>query len=312
MQSEKVIIATRNSPLALWQAEHVKAQLLQYHPRLQIQLLPLRTEGDRILQQPLSTVGGKGLFSKELEQALQQGRADIAVHSMKDMTVEMPAGLCLPVMLQRGNPQDILVTNTISGLHSLPQGAVIGTSSLRRQCQLKAWRSDLQIKTLRGNIGTRLQKLRDQQYDAIVLAAAGVIRLNLQSQIRQFIPTDIILPAIGQGAIGIQIRSNDTDTLEKILPLNDESTRQQVETERIIGKVLFANCRLPIAAHAQLHGLNIELQGIVGSPDGSIMIRDTVSGKIAERNNIGEQLGSKLLAKGAGKILQELRHNAPH
>ena len=306
MSLKKIRIATRKSPLALWQAEHVKARLMQNHPGLEIELVTMQTQGDRILDTPLSMVGGKGLFIKELEQALYDHKADIAVHSMKDVTVDMPEGLLLPVILKRENPLDVFISTKYKNINDLPDGAIVGTSSLRRQCQIKAWRADLNIKVLRGNIGTRLKKLDDGEYDAIILAAAGVIRLGLEDRISEMISTDIILPAIGQGAIGIQLRADDHDVLEKIRSLNDEITQQQVETERIVSRRLFGGCQLPLAAHAEINGEYITVRGMVGRVDGSEIIQDTVSGSLQEREVLGLQLAENLLKKGADKILNEL------
>jgi hydroxymethylbilane synthase len=306
MSLKKIRIATRKSPLALWQAEHVKAQLQQHHPELEVELVCMKTQGDRILDTPLSWVGGKGLFTKELEQALYEHRADIAVHSMKDVTIDMPEGLHLPVILKRENPLDVFISTKYKNINDLPNGGVIGTSSLRRKCQLKAWRGDLTIKDLRGNIGTRLRKLDDGKYDAIILAIAGVIRLGLEDRISEMISTDIILPAIGQGAIGIQLRADDHDVLEKIRSLNDEITQQQVETERIVSRRLFGGCQLPLAAHAEINGEYITVRGMVGRVDGSEIIQDTVSGSLQEREVLGLQLAENLLKKGADKILNEL------
>ena len=306
MSLKKIRIATRKSPLALWQAEHVKARLMQNHPGLEIELVTMQTQGDRILDTPLSMVGGKGLFIKELEQALYDHKADIAVHSMKDVTVDMPEGLLLPVILKRENPLDVFISTKYKNINDLPDGAIVGTSSLRRQCQIKAWRADLNIKVLRGNIGTRLKKLDDGEYDAIILAAAGVIRLGLEDRISEMISTDIILPAIGQGAIGIQLRADDHEVLEKICSLNDEITQQQVETERIVSRHLFGGCQLPLAAHAEIDGECITVRGMVGRVDGSEIIQDTVSGSLQERDALGLQLAENLLEKGADKILNEL------
>lgn len=311
MPLKKIKIATRASPLALWQAKHVKVQILKYHPALEIELVRIRTQGDRMLDTPLSLIGGKGLFIKELELALYEKRADIAVHSMKDVTIDMPDGLILPVILERDNPSDVLITHQIDHIDKLPQGAIVGTSSLRRKCQLQALRADINIKELRGNVGTRLQKLKNGEYDAIILAAAGLIRLGLQHHINAFIDTDSMLPAIGQGAIGIQIRKNDDEILQTIHPLNDISTQQQVETERIISKRLFGDCKLPIAAHAQVHdhdqhGKQIYLRGMVGRVDGSEIIRHSVSGSLQQCNALGLELAEHLLKQGADKILQEI------
>lgn len=306
MSIKKIRIATRESPLALWQAEHVKARLMQNDPGLEVELVTMQTQGDKLLDTPLSMVGGKGLFTKELEQALYDHKADIAVHSVKDVTIDMPDGLLLSVFLKRENPHDIFISSKYKSINELPNGAVVGTSSLRRQCQLKAWRGDLNIKDLRGNIGTRLRKLDDRKYDAIILAAAGVIRLGLEDRISEIISMDIILPAIGQGAIGLQVRGGDHDVLEKIRSLNDDTTQQQVETERIVSRRLFGGCQLPIAAHAEIDQDCITVRGMVGRVDGSEIIQDTVGGSLQERDALGLQLAESLLEKGADKILNEL------
>jgi len=306
MSLKKIRIATRKSPLALWQAEHVKARLLQYYPALDVEMISMQTQGDRILDTPLSMVGGKGLFIKELEQTLYDYQADIAVHSMKDVTIDMPEGLILPVILKRENPHDVFISSKVKSINALPDGAIVGTSSLRRACQLKAWRADLNIKDLRGNVGTRLKKLDGGEFDAIILAAAGVIRLGLEDRISEIISTDIILPAIGQGAIGIQMRTDDTDVLEKISLLNDDITQKQVETERVVSRRLFGGCQLPIAAYAEIDRENIKVRGMVGRVDGSEIIKNSVSGSLHEREALGLQLAENLLKKGADKILEEL------
>ncbi len=309
MSVNKIRIATRNSPLALWQAEHVKSLLLQHHEGLEVELVSMTTEGDRILDTPLSLVGGKGLFIKELEQALYDQKADIAVHSMKDVTIDMPEGLHLPVILQRENPHDVFISNTIENIGALADGAIVGTSSLRRKCQLKAWRSDLNIKDLRGNVGTRLKKLDDGEYDGIILAAAGVIRLGLKDRIREVIATEIILPAIGQGAIGIQLRTDDHDVLEKISVLNDETTQQRVETERVVSRRLFGGCQLPLAAFAEINNQSIFVRAMVGRENGKEIIQDSVTGPLSERQALGLQLAESLLQQGADKILAEFIHD---
>jgi len=306
---KRIRIATRKSPLALWQAEHVKAQLQQHDPELEVDLVSMQTQGDRILDTPLSLVGGKGLFIKELEQALYDHQADIAVHSMKDVTIDIPDGLQLPVILKRENPHDVFISEKYKRINDLPQGAVVGTSSLRRKCQLKAWRDDLNIKDLRGNVGTRLRKLDDGEYDAIILAAAGVIRLGLEDRISEIISTDIILPAIGQGAIGIQMRSEDNDVLEKICLLNNKTTQQQIEAERVVSRRLFGGCQLPIAAYAEIDKAIIKIRGMVGRADGSEIIQDSVSGNLDEREALGLQLAESLLKKGADEILKEYIHD---
>ncbi|MCG8325746.1 MAG: hydroxymethylbilane synthase, partial [Thiotrichales bacterium] len=244
-------IATRESPLALWQANHVKSRLQAVHPDLQVQLLGMTTEGDRFQSAPLSQAGGKGLFIKELEQSLLEERADIAVHSMKDVTVEFPDGLQLTTVMQRDDPRDALISNRFACIDDLPAGAVVGTSSMRRRSQLMHLRPDLTIRDLRGNVGTRLSRLDDGEYDAIVLAVAGVKRLGIEDRIRQYIATDLIIPAIGQGAIGIESRTGDQRTDELIRELNDPRTSRLVATERIISQRLYGGCQLPIAAHAE-------------------------------------------------------------
>ena len=314
MTLKTVSIATRKSPLALWQAEHVKTQLQQHHPQIEVELVSMQTEGDRILDKPLSLVGGKGLFIKELEQALYEQRADIAVHSMKDVTIDMPEGLQLPVILEREDPHDAFISEKYKRINDLPQGAVVGTSSLRRKCQLMAWRGDLNIKDLRGNVGTRLKKLDDGEYDAIILAAAGVMRLGLEDRISEIIPTDIILPAIGQGAIGIQMRAGDNDVLEIVASLNHETTQQQVETERVVSRRLFGGCQLPIAAYAEISKENIGQEQInicamVGRVDGSEIVRDSVIGDLQDRDTLGLQLAETLLTNGADDILKEYIHD---
>jgi len=314
MSLKKISIATRKSPLALWQAEHVKAQLQQHHPELEVELVSMQTQGDRILDTPLSLVGGKGLFIKELEQALYEHQADIAVHSMKDVTIDMTEGLQLPVILKREDPHDVFISKTHKSISDLPQGAVVGTSSLRRKCQLMAWRGDLNIKDLRGNVGTRLNKLDDGEYDAIILAAAGVMRLGLGDRISEIISTDIILPAIGQGAIGIQMRTGDNNVLEKICSLNDVTTQQQVETERVVSRRLFGGCQLPIAAYAEIYQdnigqENIKITGMVGRIDGSEIIKDSVIGNLQQREALGLQLAETLLKNGADDILKEYLHD---
>ena len=250
-------IATRNSPLALWQAEHVKQQLIDLHPDLNVELVSMTTEGDRFLDAPLIAVGGKGLFIKELEQALLNGEADIAVHSMKDVTIDLPDELAMPVILKREDVRDVFISNNYKQIEDLPDGAVLGTSSLRRQSQVKALRPGIELKDLRGNVGTRLRKLDDGEYDAIMLAAAGIIRLGLKERITQLIPESVLLPAIGQGAIGIECRAGDTDVHELIAAVNDRETSLCVETERAFSRRLFGGCQLPIAGQASIKGNEI-------------------------------------------------------
>jgi len=299
-------IATRKSPLALWQAEHVKKQLLEAHSDLSVELVSMQTEGDRFLDAPLIAVGGKGLFIKELEQALLEGRADIAVHSMKDVTIDLPEELVLPVIMQREDTRDVFISNTYKKIEDLPAAAVLGTSSLRRQSQVKALHPEIILKDLRGNVGTRLGKLDSGEYDAILLAAAGIIRLGLAERITQLIPPSILLPAIGQGAIGIECRAGDDVVHELIVPLNHSDTSLCVETERAFSRRLFGGCQLPIAAQAAVNGDEVELVGLIASVDGSEVIKSTLKGNIADSNDIGTSLAETLLQRGGDEILKEL------
>ena len=299
-------IATRQSPLALWQAEHVKQQLQSVHQGLEIELVGMTTAGDRFLEAPLVEAGGKGLFIKELEQAIQAGKADIAVHSMKDVTIDMPDGFILPVIMKREAVQDVLISNEYRSINEIPEGGVVGTSSLRRQSQLKAIRPDIIIRDLRGNVGTRLGKLDNKEYDAIILAAAGVKRLGLADRISQTIPQDIILPAIGQGAIGIECLEKADEVLELITTLNDEETSLCVTAERAMSRTLYGGCQLPIAGQAMLDDQTITITGLVAKTDGSEIIKSSLSGSKLEVTEIGQKLGENLLAKGADQILKEL------
>ncbi len=299
-------IATRKSPLALWQAEHVKTLLLQTHSDLSVELVSMQTEGDRFLDAPLIAVGGKGLFIKELEQALLDGRADIAVHSMKDVTIDLPDKLALPVIMKREDSRDVFISNTYKQVEDLPAAAVLGTSSLRRQSQVKALHPEIVIKDLRGNVGTRLGKLDVGEYDAILLAAAGIIRLGLSERITQFIPPSILLPAIGQGAIGIECRAGDDVVHELIMPLNHQETSLCVQTERAFSRRLFGGCQLPIAAQASLIGDNVEIVGLIARGDGSEVIKSVQKGNIKNNDNIGTSLAEILLERGGDKILKEL------
>ncbi|MGH6635869.1 MAG: hydroxymethylbilane synthase, partial [Gammaproteobacteria bacterium] len=255
MISSHLRIVTRKSPLALWQARFVQSRLVALHPDLSIELLPVHTSGDKLLDAPLATVGGKGLFVKELEERLLCGAADLAVHSMKDVTVDLPQGLVIPVVLAREDPRDAFVSQHHDDLQALPRSALVGTSSLRRQCQLRAIRPDLKLQTLRGNVGTRLRKLDEGQFDAIILAAAGLKRLGLAARIRAYLDPDLLLPAIGQGAIGIECREGDEDLIQLITPLDDSRSRVCVGAERALNRRLFGGCQVPIAGHAEiLHG----------------------------------------------------------
>jgi len=304
--SKLVRIATRQSPLALWQAEYVKARLLELHPQLQVELVKMVTQGDKILDTPLAKVGGKGLFVKELETGMLNGDADIAVHSMKDVPVSFPDGLGLAVICPRENPFDAFVSNQFGSIDELPQGAKVGTSSMRRTCQLRAWRPDLEILDLRGNVNTRLRKLDEGQYDAIILACAGLIRLGFADRIKQQIPDSISLPAIGQGAVGIEARTGDDRILNLIAPLNDADTAVRVAAERAMNHRLEGGCQVPIGGFAVLDGDQVYLRGLVGQPDGSKIISGEIRGSREQAEQIGQQLADELLSKGADKILAEV------
>ena len=299
-------IATRKSPLALWQAEFVKTELEKFNPGIVVELVPMSTKGDKILDTPLAKVGGKGLFVKELEVAMLEGKADIAVHSMKDVPMEFPQGLGLAVICEREDPHDALVSNRFASIDELPAGAIIGTSSLRRQCQLKARRPDLNIRDLRGNLGTRLSKLDDGQYDAIILAAAGLIRLEMPQRIRQTIATDFILPAGGQGAVGIECRIDDADTRSLLAPLNHVDTAVRVKAERAVNHRLHGGCQVPIGAYAQLHGNLLTIQALVGALDGETIIQRQITGLRDDAEKLGRTIAEQLLAAGADKILAEI------
>lgn len=301
-----VRIATRQSPLALWQAEFVKARLLQLNPDLNVELVKMVTKGDKILDTPLAKVGGKGLFVKELETGMLNGEADIAVHSMKDVPVEFPDGLMLAVICEREDPRDAFVSNHIDSIDALPQGAVVGTSSLRRQCQIRAWRPDLQIRDLRGNVNTRLSKLDNGDYDALILASAGLIRLGFQDRIKHPIDSTLCLPAIGQGAVGIECRVNDERILSLIEPLNHSETATCVKAERAMNHRLEGGCQVPIAGFAQLDNWNLTMRGLVGRPDGSEIIQGEVQGHADQAEQLGTQLADDLLSRGAKEILQEV------
>ena len=299
-------IATRRSPLALWQAEHVAAVLKTHHPELSIELVKMVTQGDKILDTPLAKIGGKGLFVKELEQGMFNGDADIAVHSMKDVPAKLPDGLAIAAILEREDPRDAFVSNTYATVDELPQGATVGTSSLRRQCQLLTRRPDLIIKSLRGNVNTRLSKLDQGDYDAIILATAGLVRLGFDDRIKQRLPINIMLPAIGQGAIGIECREGDQQTLSLIQCLHDEKTASRVTAERAMNFTLEGGCQAPIGGHAKIKDNILRLHGLVAEPDGSIIIMEQLEGPIEDAANIGETVANSLLNAGAKQILDKL------
>lgn len=309
--SRPLRIATRKSPLALWQAEHVRARLQSAHPGLRVELLAIQTRGDKILDTPLARIGGKGLFIKELEQSLRERQADIAVHSMKDVTVDLPPDLALPVILEREDPRDAFISNAYGSLEELPRGARIGTSSLRRQCQLHALGRGFLTEDLRGNVGTRLKHLDDGRFDAIILAAAGVKRLGLAARARQYLEPPTMLPAIGQGAIGVECRADDREIHALIAPLHHGETATCVLAERAINRRLFGGCQVPIAGHARLRGARIELEALVGSPDGSLMVRGSTGGAADQGERLGLELAEDLLRRGADSILAALSEHGP-
>lgn len=299
-------IATRQSPLALWQAEHIKARLEKLHTALKVELVTFVTQGDKILDTPLAKIGGKGLFVKELEQALFDGRADLAVHSIKDVPMQLPDGLDLPVICEREDPFDAFVSNHYESFDQLPQGAVVGTSSLRRKCQILNHRPDLVIKDLRGNVGTRLSKLDSGLYDGIILASAGLKRLELHERIRHGLDPIVSLPAVGQGALGLECRVNDQDVLALIEPLKHFETEVCVRAERAFNAYLEGGCQIPIAGYATLLNGQVSMEGRVGSVDGKTLLKAKIQGNPEHAIEIGQQLAKDLLALGAGPLLKDL------
>ncbi len=300
-------IATRGSPLALWQAEHVAARLRERHAGLEVELVTMKTRGDKLLDAPLAKVGGKGLFVKELEAGLLDGRADLAVHSLKDVPVDFPPGLALAIVMQREDPRDAFVSNDHASLADLPPGSVVGTSSLRRQMQIQAARPDVRIDWLRGNVNTRLAKLDAGDYDAIILAVAGLERLGMHDRIRAAIEPEVCLPAIGQGVLGIEIRAADDALRDKLAPLAHLDTAACVAAERALNATLAGGCQVPIAGYALLDGDQIWLRGLVGEPDGSRILRAERRGPRVDAYALGVAVAGDLLAQGADAILERLR-----
>lgn len=302
-------IATRQSPLALWQANFVKDQLIALYPALDVKLLTMVTRGDKILDTPLAKIGGKGLFVKELEQALFDGTADIAVHSLKDVPMVLPEGLMLGAYLSRHAPTDAFVSNRYTHLDELPQGAIVGTSSLRRECQIRRHRPDLDIRSLRGNVGTRLSKLDNGEYDAIILATSGLQRLGLDDRIRHELDTAISLPAVGQGALAIECRADDVAVLDLLAPLNHAPTRLCVLAERAMNHALEGGCQVPIAGFATLDGNTLTMEGRVGTPDGQTLLVAKQSLANSDENHaitLGQNIAQTLLSQGADEILKAL------
>lgn len=307
MSDNIIRIATRESLLALWQAEFIKAELQAAHPGLEVELLGMTTRGDQLLDSPLSKIGGKALFVKELEQALMDGRADIAVHSMKDVPMEFPEGLGLAIICDREDPRDAFVSNHFSSVNDLPQGARVGTSSLRRECQLRSQRPDLQISSLRGNVQTRLRKLDDGEFDAIILAAAGLIRLKLEGRIAALMSVESSLPACGQGAVGVETRLDDARVNALLKPLHHHVTAEQVMAERAMNRRLEGGCQVPIAGYAIVDPENPEqlwLRALVGEPSGKTILTAEQRGPRNQAEALGIAVAEALLAQGAGAILQ--------
>jgi len=305
---KKLVIASRESVLAMWQAKHIQEKLKTLYPTCDVQILGMTTTGDQILDSPLARIGGKGLFVKELETALADGSADLAVHSMKDVPMNLPDGFTLAATGEREDARDAFISNDYPSLKDLPHGSIVGTSSLRRQSQLQARFPYLKIESLRGNLQTRLRKLDEGQYSAIILAAAGLIRLGLASRIRDTIDPQDSIPAVGQGALGIEINAERQDLLQILAPLNHADSQLCVEAERAFSRALAGSCTVPLGAYALREGNTINITGFVASVDGKQMLRENITGSIADAEAVGRALAEKLIARGADKILAELDH----
>ena len=303
---KKIKIGTRGSVLALWQAEWVKSEIEKQDKNFSVELVIIKTKGDKILDVPLAKVGGKGLFVKEIEDAILDGRVDMAVHSMKDVPAEIPEGLFIKTITKRENPYDVLVSKNGETLSKLPQGAKIGTSSLRRSSQILHLRPDIQIVPLRGNLDTRLKKLETENMDAIILAAAGIHRLGFQDKITQYIKTDEMLPAVGQGALGIEVRKNDPQIISIVEKMNDPETHIAVIGERAFLHEMSGSCQVPIAAFATISGSEICLEGMVAQIDGSTLIKEKISGPTEDAQNLGKSLAKRILDLGAKEILDSI------
>jgi hydroxymethylbilane synthase len=305
MTKRHLVIASRESPLALRQTESIKALLLAKYPHLSVDILGMTTQADQRLDVQLIEIGGKGLFVKELEEALLDGRADIAVHSVKDVPMELPPGLCMPVIGEREDPRDAFVSNEYRSLAQLPRGAVLGTSSLRRQTQIRALRSDIELRSLRGNIQTRLKRLDEGDYDAIILAGAGLKRMGLANRIRDYLSIEESLPSAGQGALGIECREDDAAVKELIMSLDHPVTHACVTAERALCRRLGGGCKVPVAAFANIHHGELTLRGLVSNREGTRILRSHLSGKAEHAESIGTRVADELLQLGAEKILRE-------
>jgi len=293
----------------MWQAGRVRERLLEHHPLLEIDIAGMRTQADRFPDRPLAAQGGKGMFVKDLEDALLAGEADIAVHSVKDVPMSLAAGLCMPAVFGREDARDALVSGKSAALAELPAGSVVGTSSLRRRCQLLHLRPDLRVMDMRGNVGTRIDRLDRGELDGLILAAAGLLRLGMGARIREYLPVRTMLPAIGQGALGVECRGDDARMLQLLAPLVDRDTGACVEAERAVNERLYGSCHLPIAAHARLERGRLHLEGLVGRVDGSEIIRRSATGDPGGAREIGDRIGRELLAAGGEAILAELHEN---
>lgn len=306
LSPQKIVIASRESLLAMWQAKFIQKRLGELYPQTEVSILGMTTRGDQILDQSLAKIGGKGLFIKELEQALEDGRADIAVHSMKDMPMNVPEGFALAAITEREDPRDAFISIHYSGLDALPEGSIVGTSSLRRESQLRAQFPHLEVHPLRGNVQTRLRKLDEGQYAAIILAAAGLKRLGLSDRITALLSPEQSLPAVGQGALGIECRADRTDLVALMQPLHHQETAYCVEAERALSRVLGGSCQVPLGAFAEISNGKLQLRGFVAQPDGKRIVSDALKGKPETGIMMGQQLAQKLINKGAGEILATL------
>lgn len=301
-----LIIGTRQSLLALWQSNHISGLLRKQYPDCQVTLKKIVTKGDRILDVPLAQIGGKGLFTKEIETELLDGTVDLAVHSLKDMPTVLPEGLCLTAITTRANVGDAFVSNKYASFSELPQGAVLGTSSLRRKAQLLAVRPDLKIVDLRGNVDTRLRKLDEGQMDAIILAAAGLERLGHADRIREIIPTTVCLPAVGQGALAIECRSDNKEVREMLAFLNDLPTKQATDAERAFLGLIEGGCQVPIGVHAEVENDNVKIEAVIASLDGSKVLRNNITGPAADAVGLGRKLGQQMLTEGGEQLLADI------